>query len=30
MDMGMKIAEGKPSDIYNHPRVIEAYLGREE
>ncbi|HOP87900.1 MAG TPA: branched-chain amino acid ABC transporter ATP-binding protein/permease [Acetomicrobium flavidum] len=30
MDMGMKIAEGRPSDIYNHPRVIEAYLGREE
>jgi ABC-type branched-subunit amino acid transport system ATPase component len=30
MDMGMKIAEGRPQDIYNNSRVIEAYLGREE
>ncbi len=29
LNFGRKIAEGRPDDVFKHPRVLDAYLGHE-
>ena len=30
LDFGLTLAEGSPQEIQRHPKVLEAYLGKEE
>jgi ABC-type uncharacterized transport system ATPase subunit len=30
LDFGLTLAEGPPQEIQRHPKVLEAYLGKEE
>jgi branched-chain amino acid transport system ATP-binding protein len=30
LDFGLTLAEGSPQEMQRHPKVLEAYLGKEE